>query len=295
MEKSFHMLPFLGACFIYLIFLFFYLFGFLTGSTLVFLLLLLSLFNVVFIFISMKIRSLRRAFILSAYSSLLLFLYELPTFILDEKESIVVFYQPSEEIVASSGIHVLGIGSVELEKGSKIQFFDESDLYEVIVATNYLRYRSKNSEVFEFLRLRVNPLEDMRSSVRLYLRDKTTEVDAFLNKEDINGSSAGLALVLSSIAEEPEWNNKLSIGVTGAINKNGKVKKVGLIKEKIQSATRDGHTHVIVPYGNLKEALKAKEDLNLPIEVLGVKSVEEALEIINILNTNQTRILTSIQ
>jgi signal transduction histidine kinase len=286
MEKSFHTLPFLGACFIYLVFLYLYLFGFLTGSAFAFLLLLLALINVVFIFISIKIRPLRRAFIHSAFFTFLLFHYELPTFILDEKESIVVFYQPSEEIVASSGIHILGIGSVELEKGSKIHFYDESDLYEVIVANNFIRYRSKNNGVFEFLRLKVNPLEDMRSSVRLYLKENNPEIDAFLNREDIDGSSAGLALVLSSIANEPEWNNKLSIGVTGAINKNGKVKKVELIKEKIQSATRDGHTHVIVPYGNLKEALKAKEDLNLQIEVFGVKNVEEALEIIKIWNTN---------
>ncbi|KMJ57216.1 hypothetical protein AB685_17585 [Bacillus sp. LL01] len=282
MDKPSILKPFVGTTFIYSTFLYLYLFDYLTGMDFALLLLLLLVTNVVFIFVSLNIKALRRSFIFSALLSFILFNYEFSTFVLDEKESIVTFYQPSEEIVPNTGIYVLGIGSVELEKGATITFYNKADLYEDIAANNIIRYRSKNEFIFELLHVKKSHVEDMRKNVYHYLEDTNSEIEGFLNREDINGSSAGLALVLSSILHEGKGTNELSIGVTGAINKNGKVKNVESINGKVQTAARDGHTHVIVPYGNLKEALKAKEDFKLNVKIAGVKSVEEALAVIEI-------------
>ncbi|MCG1023566.1 S16 family serine protease [Sutcliffiella horikoshii] len=280
MEKQSSLKPFLGTIFIYFAFLYLYLFDHLTGVAFALLLLLLLVTNIVFIFVSFNLKALRRAFIFSALLTFVLFNYEFSAFGFDNTDSIVTFYQPSEEIVANTGIYILGVGSAVLKDGATITFYNKADLYEDIVANNVIRYRSKNNFILELLGVKKNHLEDMRGSVHHYLKDTNPEINDFLNREDINGSSAGLALVLSSIVHEGKGTNELSIGLTGAINKSGKVKKVSSINGKVQTAARDGHTHVIVPQGNLKEALKAKEDLNLIVEIAGVKSVEEALEII---------------
>lgn len=274
------MQPFLGTVLIYLAFLYLYLFDYLTGMDFSLLLLLLFITNIVFIFVSFRLRSIRRAFIYSALLTFILFNYEFATFILDETESIVLFYQPSEEVIPHTGIYVLGIGSAELGKGATLHFYNEADRFENITATNIIRYRSKYDWIFELLNLKENPVEDMRDSVQHYLSDTNSEINEFLNREDLDGNSAGLALVLSSILHEKKETNNLGIGVTGAINKRGKVREIGHVKEKIQTAARDRHTHVIVPHGNLKEALKVKKDLNLGIEIEGVRSVEEALGVI---------------
>ncbi|MGD6993883.1 S16 family serine protease [Sutcliffiella horikoshii] len=280
MKKQSVLQPFLGTVLIYFAFLYLYLFDHLTGMDFALLLLLLTVTNIMFVFVTLKLKELRRAFIYSALLTFILFNYEFSTFILDETESIVTFYQPSEEVVPNTGIYVLGVGSAELGKGATLHFYNEADRFENITATNIIRYRSKNTGIFELLNLKLNPVEDMRNSVQHYLSDTSPKIKEFLNKEGLDGNSAGLALVLSSILHEKTETNNLAIGVTGAINKRGKVKEIGLVKEKIQTAFRDGHTHVIVPQGNLKEALKAKKDLNLDIEIEGVRSVEEALRVI---------------
>ncbi|MGD6781844.1 S16 family serine protease [Sutcliffiella horikoshii] len=280
MEKQSVLQTFLGTVLIYFAFLYLYLFDYLTGMDFALLLLLLTVTNIVFIFITLKLKEFRRAFIFSALLTFILFNYEFSTFILDETESIVTFYQPSEEVVPNTGIYVLGVGSAELGKGATLHFYNEADRFENITATNFIRYRSKNNGIFELLHLKENPVEDMRNSVQQYLSDTNPEINEFFYKEGLDGNSAGLALVLSSILHEKKETNNLAIGVTGAINKRGNVKEISLVKEKIQTAARDGHTHVIVPSGNLKEALKVKEDLNLIIEIEGVRNVQEALGVI---------------
>ncbi|TYS58447.1 hypothetical protein FZC74_11600 [Sutcliffiella horikoshii] len=280
MDKPSIRKPLLGTIFIYLTFLYLYLFDHLTGMGFALLLLLLTVTNILFIFITLKLNELRRAFIFSALLTFILFNYEFSTFILDETESIVTFYQPSEEVVPNTGIYVLGVGSAELGKGATIHFYNEEDRFENITATNIIRYRSKNTGIFELFHLKENSVEDMRNSVQHYLSDTNPEINEFFNKESLDGNSAGLALVLSSILHEKKDTNNLAIGVTGAINKRGKVKEISLVKEKIQTAARDEHTHVIVPHGNLKEALKEKKSLDLDIEIEGVRSVEEALGVI---------------
>jgi predicted ATP-dependent protease len=72
--------------------------------------------------------------------------------------------------------------------------------------------------------------------------------------------------------------------VTGAISKTGEVKKVGGIKEKIQITNEDEFTHMIIPIANLTEANEVKERLNLTIEIIGVRDVDEAIQIIRGLN-----------
>ena len=72
--------------------------------------------------------------------------------------------------------------------------------------------------------------------------------------------------------------------MTGAISKTGKAIEIGLTKEKILSANKFGLSHIILPIGNLDEANEVLKSFNLPIEIIVVNNVEDAIEQINKLN-----------
>ncbi|CAG9622492.1 S16 family serine protease [Sutcliffiella rhizosphaerae] len=286
MEKSYHTMPFLASCFLYLSFLYLYLFDHISAWYFVLFLLLLVIGNFIYIFVALDIRILRRTFIITTVFSFVLLVFEFPTTKYEIVEVIYKFYTPTEEIVVGSGIHIISIAEYQKYKNEKITYFDDTVLLKVEPVSNIIRYESKSVALIHNFLNKKNSYDEMKENVNYFIDKEHTEIHNYFYRKDVGGDSAGLALVLSYLSIEPTWKNKLSIGVTGAINKDGKVLFVGGIKEKIQIATRYGHTHMIVPTSNLKEALKAKEELNLPIEVQGVKNLDEALAIIKEWNTN---------
>ncbi|MET0961083.1 MAG: S16 family serine protease, partial [Psychrobacillus psychrotolerans] len=78
--------------------------------------------------------------------------------------------------------------------------------------------------------------------------------------------------------------NAKKIGVTGAISKTGEVIEIGQVKEKVLSANKINLPYIILPLGNLEEGNEVVESLNLPIEVIGVQTVSDAIQKINELN-----------
>ena len=126
----------------------------------------------------------------------------------------------------------------------------------------------------------------MSENVAVNTKTRNESIDEFLARENSSGSSAGLALVLSSFSEKGVCQNYRLIGVTRAINKTGKVTEVGNIEEKIQIANENGFSYVILLYANLSEAKEVKKTLNLPIKIKGVRNVDEAIQFIKELNKN---------
>jgi hypothetical protein len=236
--------------------------------------------------LAINVRPLYRSFIFSCVFVFLLFLYESPLSFSDSSKTKSYLYIPTKEIVANSGIYIISIGSIELPEKGKVLMQSESDLLKVIHINNFHRYNSKNNFIFEFLHIVKNQDVEMAENLKRFIKGTNTEINEYLARDDVSGASSGLALALSSLAKEYGWNNSLSIAVTGAIDKKGNVLGVGLVREKLLTAARDGHSHVIVPEANLKEALKAKEELDLSIVVYGAKSVEDAVGVIEKWNGN---------
>ncbi|MDQ0273817.1 putative ATP-dependent protease [Cytobacillus purgationiresistens] len=93
--------------------------------------------------------------------------------------------------------------------------------------------------------------------------------------------------MLSSVVANGELQNDIPISVTGAISNTGMVKEVGYIKEKVLIADKDGFSHMIIPIANLNEANKIKEKQNLHIQIIGVRNVDKAIQLIKDLNSRK--------
>jgi DNA repair protein RadA/Sms len=101
--------------------------------------------------------------------------------------------------------------------------------------------------------------------------------DAYINivgglKIDEPALDLGIALAIASSYK----NSKIEkdIVVVGEIGLTGEVRAVNYLEKRLSEATKLGFKKAVVPYGNIKKV----EDLS--IELIGVKTVREALDVI---------------
>jgi len=294
-EKTYYNFPFVGTLLVYLTELYLYLINFISGSFFVVVLLSMIILSLMYLLITIKLVIPKLPFIFSVIFSVIISIYEMPLILIDNYQYVVTIPSAPEELIHGSGIFILTIqtlqvastGSVENEQTVResynhnhIRFFD------IIQVKNHMLYSSKNKQIFEALGLIQTEFEQMSENVAVNIKTSNKSIDEFLARENSSGSSAGLALVLSSLSEQGLFQNYRLIGVTGAINKNGKVTEVGGIEEKIQIANENGFSYVILPYANISEAKEVKKTLNLPIKIVGVRDVDEAIHFIKELNKN---------
>ncbi len=283
MPKNF---PFLATVLVYLSELYLYLIDFISAFYFFTILLLTNILFLIFLLMIRRTTLLKRTFVFSVILSLLLLLYEMPLISLEKYQYSVTRYGPPEELVKGSGIFILSvkvdtIGGVENEQVLRKSYVDRQiNFYEIIPITNYIRYNSKNVAIIKLLGLYKDEFKQMSENVTAYLKTSNPAIDEFLARDGSSGDSAGLALVLSSIAEQGKLQNEMSIAVTGAFSETGKVEKVGFIKEKMQIANEDGFSHMMIPFANLAEANEVKKMLHLPIVLIGVRNVDEAIQLI---------------
>jgi len=278
-----YLIPLFGTFFMYLNILYLYLYDYLNGILFGILLITLIVLNAILLGLSVNVHSVNPSFVLASVFVFLIILYESPLFFFDYRlKTENYLYIPTEEIVSNTNIHVIGIIIVNLPEKEKILMEDESNLLKVIPIDNYHRYTQKNRVLFQYLHNYnwKNQDIEMAENLEQYIKGTNTQIMEYLSRSDVTGASSGLALAISSLITESDWNNLVPVAVTGAIDDKGNVLEIGLVREKIITAARDGHTHVIIPKANLKEAQKAKEELGLSIEIYGVTSVEEAVNII---------------
>lgn len=275
-----HSIPLFGTYLMYLNLLYLYLFDYLTGILYGILLITLIMLNVIFLGLSVNVKSVNRSFVLASIFVFLILLYESPLFFSDRSKTKNYLYIPTEEIVSNTNVYIISIGTVELSDKGKVFMEDESNLLKVISINNFHRYTIKNRLLFEYFHIWKNQDIEMAENLEQYKNGTNTQIMEYLSRNDVTGASSGLALAISSLITDSDLNNLIPVAVTGAIDDKGNVLEIGLVREKIIIAARDGHTHVIIPKRNLKEAQKAKEELGLSLTIYGVTSVEEAVNII---------------
>ena len=93
-----------------------------------------------------------------------------------------------------------------------------------------------------------------------------------------DGPSAGLPLALALASAAGTMALREEVAATGEIDLLGSVHPVGGVREKLLAAVREGVRTALVPFGNLAETRAYAGDLH-GLEVCGVRTVEEALEI----------------
>lgn len=164
--------------------------------------------------------------------------------------------------------------------------FEQNDLsvLNIYPIHNIDRYRSKNNELLNIFSSQEKAFETMGTKVKESFGEDELHLQAFVEREDIDGNSAGLVLGLSELVVRDELQNMIPIGVTGTLEVNGDVRAIGLVKEKVQIAEEKGLHYLIVPRENFEEAEAAKQEFKLNLEIFSVKTIDEAVQVILELN-----------
>lgn len=109
---------------------------------------------------------------------------------------------------------------------------------------------------------------------------ETTPKVEYIFKDSESGSSRGLMCALdiyNKITEKDITKGRIISG-TGTIDDKGNVGSIAGVKYKIIGADKNKADIFIVPKDNYEEALKAKKDNNLKIEIISVSTLKELIE-----------------
>lgn len=116
--------------------------------------------------------------------------------------------------------------------------------------------------------------------------EKTLETDPTIDitfHASESGPSGGLMLALTiydKLLEEDLTHGKRIVG-TGTIDIDGNVGSIGGIEYKIQGALKQKVDLFLVPNGeNYEDAIRVKEENGYDIEIIGVSTFDEALEVL---------------
>ena len=102
-------------------------------------------------------------------------------------------------------------------------------------------------------------------------------------KSSESGPSGGLmtSLEIYNMITKSDLTKGRKISGTDTIEEDGTVGIIGGVKYKLLGAEKKGASIFICPKENYKEAIKVKEKNNLKIKVYGVKSLKEAINLLN--------------
>lgn len=277
----------------YILFLYLYLQDIMDEFLFLFILFISIIFLIMFVVFRKK-RVTKRKIAIATCIFLLLLCYEMPLIGYYTAPSHLAYtYLEPHEALQGSGIYSIGVNQLNIENEKskqavkKLLTKQNVDVLSVIEVNNKTIYGIKNRQILEWLHLRnEHSPEETMENVAQYLGREDDWLKTFFNHPDIGGDSSGLSLALSGRIKEGDLTNKLPIAVTGAINKNGAVLEVGVIKEKIQITEKSGIPLLIIPNENVREAIGIQKELKANVEIYGVSSVDEAVQLIKDLNTD---------
>lgn len=120
----------------------------------------------------------------------------------------------------------------------------------------------------------LSTLFDLKLDFKLELKTENRE----------SGGSGGLmtALAVYNNLTQKDLTNGRKIVGTGTIDAAGNVGLIGGVKYKLIGAVKNNADLFIVPKNNLKEALEYKKKYNYKIEIIGVNTFKEAVELLNV-------------
>ncbi len=107
-----------------------------------------------------------------------------------------------------------------------------------------------------------------------------SDIDVTVSQEaSESGPSGGLMTALSIynyLTEEDITKGRIIIG-TGTIDNEGNIGEIGGVKYKLLGAEKDDADIFLCPEENYEEALEVKEENNMDIEIISVKSLNDAI------------------
>ncbi len=117
------------------------------------------------------------------------------------------------------------------------------------------------------------------SITNTYEYEESPNIAVKTNRSE-SGPSGGLMMSLAiynGLVEEDITKGLKIIG-TGTIDSEGNVGEIGGVEYKLLGGEKKNCDIFLVPNGNLEEALKVKEENNLKIKIIGVSSLQEAID-----------------
>lgn len=114
------------------------------------------------------------------------------------------------------------------------------------------------------------------------IKAKDSQFELAVDSRSIGGPSAGLILTLTMIdaLTEGDLTKGLTIAATGSIDAAGNVGAIGGISQKVYITSKRGAKLFIVPKANEREAKEKAKRLRTSMDVIGVSSLSEAMEVI---------------
>ena len=259
------------------------------GITFILFILTLVIINILLFIYKISKRIQSSNFILSVIAILAIAVsyLEFPLVKLSHFDSYATYYWKSSELIEATNLNMLGVG-FKLYSSSDSKAKEELkdlEVYNNINLTNLMRYYKNPSSILTGYFINSSKNKSIENAEQ-YLGYEAASIQELKSLEGLSGDSAGLVMVLSALVNDLNFNNDVSIAVTGAIDKYGKVHPIGSVPEKIQIAINDKHEYVIIPTANYEEAKETLDKIGEKIKVVPVNSVEEAFEEIKNINMN---------
>lgn len=182
-----------------------------------------------------------------------------------------------------------------LKIGDRIIKFDDNEIKDVDSARKYLGEISKDK--IKVTVIRKNKEIDIDTNV--YTKDGKKIMGVYLQevseyetdpkvevkfKSKESGPSAGLITTLSIYDKltKGDLTKGLKIAGTGTIEVDGAIGEIGGVKYKLAGAVKNKADVFLVPNGdNYEECVKLKKNNKYKIKIIGVSTIEEAIEKLN--------------
>ena len=177
------------------------------------------------------------------------------------------------------GDELLKINNQEITEYNQIlDIIDKHDVGDILTLT--IKRDNKTLEV----ETKVYELDGEKRIGLLLIPIYDYELDPevkFVNKTRESGSSGGLMTTLeiyNNLVKEDLTKGKKIAG-TGTIDNDGNVGEISGVKYKLAGAVKENSDIFLVPSGeNYKEAIKEQKEHNYDIEIVEIKTFDEALE-----------------
>ena len=209
--------------------------------------------------------------------------------------AIYVAYNASNKKIDVKDKKLLVVGTLsdmELKIGDEIlevnnrKVDDFNIIKEIITESNIgdmLEFKIKRDEDIKVFNLEVKEMEDSKGIGVVIITNYEYEIDPKIElkfKRSESGSSGGMMMALSiysAISGEDLLKGR-NIAGTGTIDVDGNVGEIDGIKYKIMGAYKNNMDVVLVPSANYKEALEVVKKKKYDMEVVEVKTFNDAIE-----------------
>lgn len=197
---------------------------------------------------------------------------------ISDKQNYIVYIDPKAKTDLKIGDIILAVDGKELldidELTDIIQEKDEGDTIELKVLRNKKEVTKKAKVFMENKKKYIGV-----SALTTFDIDCDLKVEISSRKQE-SGPSGGLmmALMTYNAITKQDLTHGMKIVGTGTIRLDGSVGDIGGVKYKIMGAVKNKAEIFIVPEGNYEEALKVVRDKKYDIELVKVKTLQDAID-----------------